>query len=802
MLTDLKYAARMLLKAPGFTMVAVLTLALGIGASTAIFSVVNGVLLRPLDYPEPDRVVAVKETQLPEFPEFSASAPNFLDWQQQAKSFSYLAAFTGAPLNLTNKGEPQRLIGLKVTAHYFDVFPVQPALGRALLPEEDAPGKDHVVMLSHALWQRVFDGAADVIGQHLELSGETYTVVGVAPAGYGFGSANKVEAWVPMAFRADQTSNDSRSAHNLNVAGRLRSDTTVAAADTELKLIAAQLAHQYPETNKGWSTFVMPLLDYMVSDVRTVLYTLLGAVGCVLLIACGNIANLLLARATARQSELSIRAALGASRGRLVRQLLTESLLLGLLGGVAGLVLAYWSVEGLIAVAPAGLSRASEIRVDHTVLLVCAALSISTSLAFGLAPAWLAGRTEITDALKQGSRSATRGRNGGRLRGALVVMEVAFAVILLGGAGLLARSFARMTQVDPGFTPDNAAVVRLTLSEKKYPLPEQQVAFANALVSRLRALPGVQGAGIAQPFPLLQGWVFTFAVDGRPTVAPSQMPSTGYYAATSDYFRAIGTRLIRGRVFTDEDAANAPRVAVINETLARQHFPGEEPIGRRINITNDREGWREIIGIVADVKQDGLDQDTSSQVYEPFAQSPYRFLNVVIRTAGSPTALLGSLRSEVYAIDKDQPVGSIRLLKEMLGDSIGARRFAMLLLVVLALVALVIAAVGIYGVTAYTVMRRTGEFGIRMAVGAQRGDVLRLVLWDGGKLICAGLLLGVGTTLAGSRLVGSMLFQTSSRDPLTLGAVTLLLGAVALVACLIPALRAIKVSPMEALRAD
>ena len=800
MLNDLRYAFRQLIKSPGFTAVTILTLALGIGACTAIFSVVNAVLLRPLDYPDPARLVIIRETQLPEFPEFSVSPPNYLDWEKQTKSCENLAAYSGSRINLTGDGEPQQLVGVRATAHYFDVYGVKPALGRTFLPEEDAPGKSHVVVLSYPFWQRVFGGTSDVVGRPIQLNGEPYTVVGVAPR--GFGLASKVDAWMPMAFEPKETANDNRGAHYLSVAGRLRPGVTVAQAEAELKVLAAQLATQYPDSNKGWGILMMPLQDYSVRDVRTVLYTLLGAVGCVLLIACANIANLLLSRATARHREISIRAALGASRARLVRQLLTESVLLALCGGLAGMLLARWGLDALLALAPASLPRVTDIHLDGGVLVFSLALSIITGLVFGIAPAWLAARADVNEALKQGSRGSTEGGARGRLRSALVVIEVTLALMLLGGAGLLARSFMQLARVDPGFTPENATVIRLSLPQKKYALPEQQTAFANALLERMKNLPGVQAAGLTHSMPLVGDYVLGFNIEGRPAIAPSDLPNTNYYAVTPEYFRAMGIRLVRGRVFTAQDDAKAPRVAIINETMARQHFPNEDPIGKRINITNGPDAWREIVGIVGDIKQYGVDKATSNQSYEPFAQAPFSSLNVVIRTSGSPAALLSAIRPTVYAVDKDQPIGTIRPLEEIMADSIARQRFAMTLLTVFSLVALVIAAVGIYGVMAYSVVQRTGEFGIRMALGAQQRDVLRLVLTQGGKLIGLGLIIGLAATLAASRAMGSMLFNTSAQDPLTLATITLLLGAVALIACLLPANRATKVNPIEALRVE
>ena len=798
MFSDLRYAFRQLVKNPGFAGVAILTLALGIGACTAIFSVINGVLLRPLDYPAPDRIVVIRETNLPQFPEFSVSPPNYLDWAKQTKSWQCLAAYSGTQVNLTGEGEPQRLVAVKATAHYFDVYQIKPILGRTFVPEEDAPGRDHVVVLSHAFWQRVFGGEPNVVGRSIQLSGEPYTVIGVAPS--HFGEASKVDIWAPMGFKPDETAADARGGHYLNVIGRLRPSVNITSARAELELLAAQLARQYPDSNLGWGVTMSPILDYSVRDVRPILYTLLGAVGCVLLIACANIANLLLARATARHRELSIRTALGASRARLVRQLLTESVLLGLAGGAAGMLLARWGLDLLLALAPSTLPRTGDIHLDASVLIFSLALSVLTGVIFGIAPALLAAHSDVQEGLKQGARGSTDAR--GRLRGALVVLEVAFALVLLGGAGLLARSFMRLTHVDPGFVPEHATVLRLALPEKKYEKSEQQLAFADALLSRLRMLPGVQAAGLTHSLPLISDWVLDFKIEGRPEVPPADLPNTNYYSVTPDYFRAMGIRLIRGRLFNQHDDARAPRVAVINETLARQFFPNEDPIGKRILVTNGPAVWRQVVGIVADIKQYGVDKETTSQTYEPYAQYPFRSLNVVLRTSDSGAALAGALRPAVYAIDKDQPVGTIQPLEEILGATIAKQRFAMLLLIVFSSVALVIAAVGIYGVMAYSVVQRTGEFGIRMALGAQRSDVLRLVLSHAGKLVSLGLVIGLGATFAASRLMGSMLFQTNAHDPLTFSLTTLLLAAVAIAACLLPARRATRVNPIEALRTE
>ncbi len=800
MFADLRFALRQLAKAPGFTAVAIITLALGIGACTAIFSVVNGVLLRPLDYPEPERLMVLKENQLPAFPEFSVSPPDYLDWAGQLKSFENLAAVTGAPLNLTGEGEPQRLVGAKVTANYFATYGIAPALGRVFSSDEDAPGKNKVVVVSDAFWQRVLGGSQDVVGRDLQLNGEPCTVVGVAPR--GFGAASKVDLWVPMAFAASETANANRDSHYINVIGRLKPGVTPAQADAELKVLAAQIAEHYPDKNKGWSAFATPLLDYTVRDVRRVLYTLQGAVGCVLLIACANLANLLLARATARHREISIRAALGAGRGRLLRQLLTESVLLALAGGACGVLFAKWGLAALLTLAPASLPRVSNIQLDAVVLGDALLLSIATGLFFGLAPAWLAARTDVNEALKQGTRGSTEGGARGKLRNALVVLEVAISLVLLAGAGLLVRSFVALAHVDPGFRPEHAVMLRLQLPEKKYEGPEQRAAFGDALLAQLRHRPGVQAVGLTQAMPLVGDWVNGYFIEGRPRPSDAELPNLNYHSVTPDYFRAMGIRLVRGRLFTERDDAQAPRVAIINETLARREFPHEDPIGKRIAITQNGSPWREIVGVVGDVRQSGVDQAAPAQAYDVFAQKPFSIIYVIIRTDGDPAALATAVRPAVYAVDKDQPVGSIRPLEEILADGIARQRFATLLLTVFSLVALIIAAVGIYGVMAYNVTQRTGEFGIRLALGAQPHDVRLLVLAQGGKLVGLGLLLGLSAACAGARVTESILFKTDAHDPVALGAVTLLLAMVALIACLLPARRATKVDPMLALRAE
>ena len=796
---DIRFAIRQLSKSPGFALVAILTLGLGIGACTAIFSVVNGVLLRPLTYPEPERLVLLRESQPPQYPEFSVAPPNFLDWQKQTRSFTALAAYRNQTYNLTSDAEPKRLNGQRVTADYFSIYGVAPRLGRDFRPEEDSVAQGKVVILSHRLWQGQFGGTADVIGRTIQLNGDAYTILGVMPA--DFQPSSTTELWAPMAFKDDEKAGDNRGAHYINVVGRLKPGVSLAQAQSEMDVIAGQMAKQYPDTNKGWGIPVFQLTDYLVRDVKTVLWTLLGAVGCVLFIACANIANLLLARANGRMREISIRTALGAGRGRIVRQLLTESVVLSLVGGALGVLIAKWGLDALLVFAPANLPRAKEIGIDGGAMAFTLTLSIITGLVFGIVPAWLATGHNLNATLKEGTRGSTE--SGRRwFRSGLVVAEVALSLLLLTGAGLLVRSFLKLSAVSPGFEPANGTAVALALPGRKYDTPEKQRQFADRLLASLRNLPGTTAVGLTHVLPMQGNYVLGFNIDGRPPIAQSDLPNTNYYAVTPGYFPAMGIRLIRGRLFTEQDNEKAPRVAIISETLARQQFPNEDPLGKRINITNGPDAWREIVGIVYDVKQYGVDRESTMQSYEPFAQVPFNNLTAVIRTSGDARALHNAIRAQVFAVDKDQPVSSIKPLESIVADSMAQQRFAMLLLTVFSAVALVIAAVGIYGVMAYSVSQRTSEIGIRMALGASPGSVLQLILRQGLGVIAAGLAVGLVSALFAGRLLESLLYQTTARDPLTLAAIAGLLALVALVACLIPARRATRVDPLVALRSE
>lgn len=796
---DLRFALRQLLKAPTVTAISILTLGLGIGACTAIFTVVNSVILRPLEYPESDRLVVIRETNLPQFPEFSVAPGQYFSWLEQAKSFEQLAATQNSSYNLTGFGEPQRLNARRITANYFPMLRVHPAIGRNFTPQEETSGKSNVAILTYGFWQRQFGGRPEVLNSTIQLDGQIFTIVGITAK--DFRGDLKIDLFTPAVFSAEERQD--HGGHYISVIGRLKAGVTVEQARSEMNVIAGRLAKQFPDTNKGWGVKLAPMLEYMVTDVRPVLYSLLGAVGFLLLIACANVANLLLARATARAKEMTIRAALGASRARIVRQLLTESVLLAVLGALLGLVIAQWGTSALLALAPDSLPRARSIGIDGTVLGFTCALTLITGIGFGLVPAFQAARINLNDTLKDAGRGSSEGRQRQRLRGALVVAEVAIALVLLVGAGLLIRSFAQLHNVNPGFQPANAWTVALDLPGRKYATEPQQAAFVAQAVARLADIPGVQSVGASQVVPFTGGdYILGFTVAGRPRIDPADEPSTNYYAVTPDYFKAMGIPLRRGRFFTAHDVAGTTRVAIINETMAKKFFPNEDPIGKRINVTNGPETFREIVGIVGDVKHNGLDRETPLQTYEPFAQRPHDFLTLVVRTSGPVPGLPAAIRTAIYSVDKDQPVASVEPLTRLVADSMARRRFAMFLFAVFSGVALLLASIGIYGVMAYSVTQRRGEIGIRMALGAQPADVLRLVFAQGGKLVALGLAAGLLGALLLTRFLGSMLYGISVRDPLTFAAIALLLAVIAAVACLLPARRATKVDPLVALRSE
>lgn len=797
LLQDLRYGFRMVLKSPGFTIVAVIALALGISANTAIFSVINTTLLKPLPYEASDRLMVIRETKLPQFPEFSIAPGNFLDWQKQNTQFESLAAHRNFSYNLIGNGDPERLRGARITANLLSTLGVKPIEGRDFLPEEDREGKDNVVIVSDGLWKRRFGSDPKLIGQALNLNGKSYTVIGIMPASFWFPN-RETELWTPMAFTAKDAEN--HGGHFIGVVARLKPGITKAQAETEMKVIASRLEQQYPDTNTGWSVKIVPLLEYAVGDMRSALMILFGAVVFVLLIVCANIANLLLARAAARQKEIAIRCAMGAKRGRIVRQLLTESVMLAVMGSAVGLLLAVWGLKLLLALAPKNLPRVQEASIDGPTLVFTLLLTLVIGILFGLAPALQASSPHLNEWLKEGGKGGTDSLRRHRLRNTLVISEVALSLVLLIGAGLMMKSFQRLQATALGFNPQGIYVMGVALPEKKYSEDQQQAAFFTTLLEKITAMPGVHSVGASQVLPFAGDYILAFDIKGRPPAAAGQGTSANYYAVSPDYFKAMGIPLVKGRYFTDRDSAKTGRVAIINETMAKRYFPDEEPIGKQINISNGPDSYREIVGIVGDVKHYGLDTPPPAQMYEPYLQQPFAAMTLVIRTAPGSTISSEALRKEVLSIDKEQPITRFVAMEELISDSVARQRFSMILLTIFAVIALILAAVGIYGVISYSVTQRTNEIGIRMALGAQRSDILKLILKQGMGMALAGVLLGLLVAYGFTNLISSLLFEVSPTDPLTFAGISLLLLIVALLSCVIPARRATNVDPMIALR--
>ena len=794
---DLRYGFRVLRANPGFTIIAVLALALGIGATTAIFSVVNKVLLQPLPYTNAHRLVMLREINLPKFPEFPIAPGNFLDWQKQNTVFSRMAAYRAHTYILIGDGEPLRLRASRVTADLFGLLAARPALGRDFLPDEDTDGKGNVVILSHGFWQRRFGGDANILGKSVTLSGQPHTVIGVMPVEFAFPD-NTIDLWAPMAFTSRDSLN--RGSHFLSVVAALKPRATLEQAQAEMSTIARRVAMQYPDSNVGWGAKVIPLQKFSVRSLETALYVLLGAVGLVLLIACANVANLLLVRAAGRRKEISIRAALGASRGRVIRQLLTESVLLAVIGGAAGLGLAYGGLRLLLKLAPEGLPRIENVSIDNAALGFALALTVLTGMVFGLVPALHASRPNLNETLKEGSRTGSDGSRRQKLRSTFVVVEIALALVLLISAGLLIKSFVRLQAVNPGFNAENLLTTSIGLPSAKYREGHQRIAFFNQLLTGIASLPGVQVAGVTNSLPMSGQFIVGFSIQGRPAQKPADLPSTDYYAVSPDYFKAMGIPLLRGRLFSDRDVQGAPRVAIVSDSMAKRYFGGQDPIGQHIQVTHGRDAFREIVGIVGDVQQYGLDQASTVQTYEPHMQQPSSSMTLVIRTNGDPLDQSAAVRGQVWAVDKDQPVSNFRSMEQIVVGSVADRRFSMLLLVVFAAVALVLAAVGIYGVMAYSVTQRNHEIGIRVALGASSADVLRLVVSHGLVLAAIGVAIGLPVSFGVTRLLSTMLFGVSKNDATVFVSIPLIVAMTALIACWVPARRAAKVDPIVALR--
>ena len=802
LLRDLRYALRTLRKTPGFTFFAVLTLALGIGATSTIFSVVNTVLLSPLPYRDAGRIVAVYEFSARDGVDgFPVSPANFLDWRRDAQSFASIAASRGQSMNFTGRGTvPERIFGARVTASYFEVLGLQPRLGRAFTAEEDAPNGPRAVVLSDALWRRRFSADPTVVGQTVTLNNEPYTVVGVAPASLRLPSA-ETEFWLPFGFGPQDAEN--RGAHSLGVVARLKPGVTVEQAGTEMKAIAARIEQAFPEVQGGFTTLVRPLSEDIVGDARTPLLVLAGAVGFVLLICCANVANLMLARAAGRQKEIAIRSAIGAGRRDIVRQLLAESVVLAVVGGLAGLLLATWGIDLLVALGPRELPRLGELTVDGRVVGFALAASLLTGIVFGVAPALQASRADLNDTLKDGTKGSSAGPGRARARQALLVAEVAISLTLLVGAGLMIKSMARLRDVDPGFDAANLVVGSVSLPDAKYDTPVKRVAFYQQVLERLQNTPGVERAAFVANLPLSGALAMSgYWIEGKtPRNDNTQVPVASVYSVVGDYWGAMGIPLKRGRLLTDADREGAQRVAVVNEALVREHFGGEDPIGKRFLFDPNGEEFFEIVGVVGDVVHRGLGEAKPPQLYTPYAQTAFGGLTAVVRGRNAGQ-LAGALRREVRAVDADQPVARLRTMEEVIAEGIARPRFITILLGAFAGVALTLAVVGIYGVVAYSVAQRTQEFGIRMALGADAGRVLREVVGQAAKVTAIGVAIGVVAALFLSRALTTLLFQVGATDPATYAAIAAVLLGATVVASWIPARRATRVTPLSALRPD
>lgn len=813
---DLRYGARMLLKNPGITFVVILALALGIGANTAIFSVVDTVLLRPLPYYESDRLVFLNETSKA-MDEISISYPNFTDWHNQNQVFEKIGVYNRNSYNLTGAGEAERIITGQVSVDLFAALRVNAAIGRVFNNDEDKPGGSPVVVLGYGLWQRRFGGQASIVNQPLTLNGKSYTVIGVMPEDFQFPS--RVEMWVPVGQLSGEASWQQRGNHpGLYGVARLKPGVSFAHAKAEMDHIGANLEKQYQDSNAGNGVGTRPLLELFVGDIRRALWVLFAAVAFVLLIACANIANLLLARAQSRQKEMAIRAAMGAGRWRIARQLLTESVLLALVGGTLGILIAQWGIKLILYISPDAIPRAREISLDWRVFAFTIGLSFLTGILFGLVPALQAGVVDVHETLKETGRG-TSGRHW--LRSSLVVVEVATTLVLLIGAGLMIRSFYRLQKVDPGFSYDHLTSFSVSLPQKKYTSNEQREQFYNRLLENLRGLPGVEASAAASGLPLgNNGWQTSFVVDGRPRPPRDQTPLMEACLVTPDYFRAMNIPLKRGRYFADHDDRSslagkdlsklneiekemaALNSIVIDEEFARRYWPNEDPIGKRVVMgSEERPQYLTVLGVVGRVKMEGLSQDSKRvQGYFPFAQIPNGGMTVIIKAAGEPNQLIAAVRQQVKTIDPDQPIYGIRTMDEIRAESVAPERLNLTLLSIFAGIALILAIVGIYGVMSYSVTQRTHEIGIRMAIGAQPRDVFRMVLRQGMMLA----LIGVGFGLIGAfgltRLMATMLFGVEPTDPATFAAIAALLTVVALIACYIPGRRATKVDPVVSLR--
>ncbi|MEK6300048.1 MAG: ABC transporter permease [Acidobacteriota bacterium] len=802
---DLRYGARMLFKSPAVTAVAILSLALGISANTVIFSVINAVLLKSLPYAEADGIVLLWGDMPNEGNNRSqVSATDVDDWRNQNCVFEEVATYSSWAPILSGAGEPDRVNAMQVGDGYFKIMRGEPILGRTFLPEEQEDGKDFVVILGHGLWQRAFGGDANIVGKTVLLNSRPYTVVGVMPADFQSLPSSLVgaraEFYRPVAEKHD---NEERSSRHLRAIARLKPGVPLAQAQSEMNVIASRLEQQYPRDNTGYGVRLVALAEDTVGGLRATLLMLFGAVGFVLLIACANVGNLLLARSAARQKEIAIRAALGAARSRLVRQLLTESVMLAMAGGGLGLLFALWGTSLVESLGSKVNPMLSEIPVDLRVLGFTLAISLLTGIVFGLAPALHVSKLDLNEALKEGGRSSGAGAARNRLRSALVVAEVAMALVLLISAGLLIKTVIRLRDVNTGFNPENLVTMNVALPNAKYPKAPTWIAFYNQIIERIQSLPGVKSAGVTSILPF--GGNFDgrgLAVETRPKPRGEEI-SVALYIATPGYLQAMGIPMLEGRALAEQDVEASPLVALVNQTMAEELWPNDDPIGKRIKFPGSEkrpQPWRTVVGVVSDVAQFGLDKKPPMQMYLPEAQFPTSFMTLVVRTNSDPSGMTASIREQILAVDRDQAVSNIATMKELLGDSISLRRFSMLLLISFAGIALTLAAVGIYGVISYTVTQRSHEIGIRMALGAGRKDILKLVVGQGMTLTLAGVAIGLVSAFGLTRVMVGLLFGVSATDPATFVLISIVLAGVALGACFVPARRATRVDPMVALR--
>jgi putative ABC transport system permease protein len=803
---DLRYGARMLVTGGPVTLIAVVTLALGIGANTAIFSMVNGILLKPLPFERPSELVLIGERHGDR--PISVAWLNYADWKAQNRVISEQGATNGVFLNLTRRGlEPERLVGARVTASYFRTLGVPPLIGRTFNEQEDAVGGEPVIILSEGAWHRLFGGAPSIIGSALTLNGTAYTVIGVMPASFVIQNP-PIEAWVSMGRVSDTLGN--RGNHpGISVVARLKPGVTLEQARAGLDAIAARLAQEYPATNGNNGVLVDPLHERFVGrDLTRALIVLVGAVAFVLLIACANVANLLLSRGAARQREIAVRTALGAGRGRLLRQLLTESVLLAGAGGIAGVLLGAWGLRVLLAAVPDNLARVDAVRIDGSVLLFTAVLTLATGIIFGLAPALQVSKPDLNETLKEGGRSGSTGVKARRVRTTLVVAQIALSLVLLIGAGLMLRSFAELQASSPGLDPTNVVAAGVALPGARYVSEEPRRQFMRRVIDRLEATQGIEAAATITPLPLSgNGWQTSFTVEGYPEPEPGRFPTNDIARITPDYFRTMGIRLLRGRAFTWQDNENAPLVAIIDETFAETWFKNQDPIGRRIKINAGHPvpgmpppPWQTVVGVVNHVKNYGIDQESRVEVYIPYMQSPIQQMTLLVKGPGGVATISQAMRDAVREADPTLPVFAIRTMEEYLERTLTSKRLMMLVLALFAGVALTLAAVGIYGVMSYAVAQRTSEIGIRMALGAHPRDVLRLVVSQGMLMTVCGVALGLAASYWLTRLMAALLFGVSATDTVTFTGVALLLGTVAFLATWIPARRAASVDPLIALR--